>query len=104
MSNLQRHKDCTMRSEIGNCLAIGGFCTSVSKEICEALQNAYTKGKHSVEVSEGEWIERIGGISKELFYQCSKCYGEVDTNEFDYCPWCGARMKGGDDEKSMQGM
>lgn len=42
----------------------------------------------------GEWIERIGGISKELFYQCSKCYGEVDTNEFDYCPWCGAKMKG----------
>ena len=42
----------------------------------------------------GKWIERIGGISGELFYQCSKCYGEVDTNEFDYCPWCGAKMKG----------
>lgn len=52
MSNLQRHKVCTMRSEIGNCIAIGGFCTSVSKEICEALQNAYAKGRHSVEVSE----------------------------------------------------
>ena len=52
MSNLQRHKDCTMRAENGNCLAIGGFCTSVSKEICEALQNAYKKGRHSVEVSE----------------------------------------------------
>ena len=42
----------------------------------------------------GEWIERIGGISKELFYQCSKCYGEVDADEFNYCPWCGAKMKG----------
>lgn len=42
----------------------------------------------------GEWIERIGGISKELFYQCSKCYGEVDADEFNYCPWCGADMRG----------
>lgn len=40
-------KECPMRSEIGNCLAMGGFCTSVSKEICEALQNAYIYGKHS---------------------------------------------------------
>ena len=45
-------------------------------------------------VVHGEWLERIGGISKELFYQCSKCYGEVDTDEFDYCPWCGAKMGG----------
>lgn len=59
MSNLQRHKDCTMRSEIGNCLAIGGFCTSVSKETCEALQNAYTKGRHSIEVSEDNAIRII---------------------------------------------
>ena len=48
----------------------------------------------AVEVVHGEWIERIGGISKELFYQCSKCYGEVDENVFDYCPWCGAKMDG----------
>ena len=52
----------------------------------------------AVEVVHGAWIERYGGISKELFYQCSKCYGEVDTDEFDYCPYCGARMKGADDE------
>lgn len=52
----------------------------------------------AVSVMRGAWIERIGGISKELFYQCSKCYGEVDTDEFDYCPWCGAKMKGADDE------
>ena len=52
----------------------------------------------AVSVVHGKWIERIGGISKELFYQCSKCYGEVDTDEFDYCPWCGAKMRGADDE------
>ena len=52
MSNTDRHPECHMRTALGNCDPIGGFCTSVSKEICEALQNAYTNGKHSVEVSE----------------------------------------------------
>lgn len=37
--------DCPLRhAENGNCSLIGGFCTSVSSEICEALQNAYKKG------------------------------------------------------------
>lgn len=63
-----------------------------SNKFQQELQQAEVTTEQSSKV--GEWIERIGGISKELFYQCSKCYGEVDTNEFDYCPWCGAKMKG----------
>ena len=76
MSNLQRHKDCTMRSEIGNCLAIGGFCTSVSKEICEGLQNAYTNGKHSVEISE-DCISRA-----DLIQDLRKDAERVEMEEF----------------------
>lgn len=37
-------KDCPMRHENGNCLAAGGFCTSVNDPICEALHNAYESG------------------------------------------------------------
>ena len=37
-------RDCKMRHENGNCLAVGGFCTSVNDTICEALQSAYTAG------------------------------------------------------------
>ena len=42
----------------------------------------------------GEWIEHIGGISHELYYFCDQCYGEVDTNNYNFCPNCGADMRG----------
>ena len=64
-----------------------------SKE-CDGCTKANSNYEPTTEQSStvGEWIERIGAISKMSFYQCSKCYGEVDTNVFDYCPWCGAKM------------
>ena len=39
-------KDCPMRHENGNCLVVGGFCTSVKDLICEIVQHAYTNGYH----------------------------------------------------------
>jgi hypothetical protein len=33
-----------MRHENGNCMPVGGFCTAVSNEICQALHNAYNHG------------------------------------------------------------
>ncbi len=37
-------RTCALRHENGNCLVIGGFCTSVNDEICTALQGAYKEG------------------------------------------------------------
>ena len=37
MSNTDRHPECHMRTSLGNCDPIGGFCTSVNTTICEAL-------------------------------------------------------------------
>ena len=37
--------ECPMRHDNGNCLPNGGFCLSVSKETCLAMQNAYQMGK-----------------------------------------------------------
>jgi hypothetical protein len=71
----------------------------------------------SADRSQGEWIavssyDAFGG-SEELwnahgnptaFHYCSKCKAQSYVNEFgeelltDYCPNCGARMKGADDE------
>lgn len=71
----------------------------------------------AVEVVHGEWIavssyDAFGG-SEELwnahgnptaFHYCSNCKAQSYVNEFgeelltDYCPNCGARMKGEDDE------
>ena len=46
-----------------------------------------------IEPKRGEWIDDdfVGQ------YRCSECdYYAID--EYDYCPSCGARMKGADDE------
>lgn len=48
MSNTDRHHKCHMRTALGNCDPIGGFCTSVNESICEAL--------HKVSRPQGEWI------------------------------------------------
>ena len=48
MSNTTRYPQCHMRTVLGNCDPIGGFCTSVNESICEAL--------HKVSRPQGEWI------------------------------------------------
>lgn len=37
--------DCPLRHANGNCLPVGGFCTSVNDEICKGLKQAYECGK-----------------------------------------------------------
>lgn len=37
-------ESCPLRHENGNCLCVGGFCTSVPKEICAAVRQAYDSG------------------------------------------------------------
>lgn len=59
----------------------------------------------AVEVVHGKWI---WGNEKKSWHKCSVCGGQAysyydelaDNVEelFDYCPNCGARMKGADDE------
>lgn len=51
----------------------------------------------------GKWIEHDDG---ELSYYCSECgkhqygnFSEISNGEFNYCPNCGADMRGGDDGK-----
>lgn len=46
----------------------------------------------------GKWIEKeYNGIR---YYECEKCCGEVLTNYYYYCPWCGVRLKGAEDDLS----
>ena len=43
-NKLYSREDCQMRHENGNCLPIGGFCTAVNDEICDALHEAFDSG------------------------------------------------------------
>ena len=87
----------------------------------DAYDKAYIIGTleevPSADRPQGEWIavssyDAFGG-SEELwnahgnptaFHYCSKCKAQSYVNEFgeelltDYCPNCGCRMKGADDE------
>ena len=51
--------------------------------------------------SEGEWIEQIKVARQSnkpplLYYQCSLC-GVYLATRANYCPTCGAKMKGGEE-------
>ncbi len=51
----------------------------------------------------GEWIDDIEAESNGYYWaNCSQCGLQIDVHEnrgyYNYCPHCGARMKGADDE------
>ena len=87
MSNTDRHPKCHMRTALGNCDPIGGFCTSVNESICEAL--------HKVSRPQGEWVNVKISISGDSSAECSLC-GAIVHNNFsnviNFCPNCGAKM------------
>ena len=73
----------------------------VSKDIIEREINAIP----SADRPRGEWIRdkywsRGAGMGEEygFFYKCSLCGYEVENGytrcDFNFCPSCGARMKG----------
>lgn len=93
-NNMKRYPNCHMRTSLGNCDVIGGFCTSINAPICDAFHKL-------VDVAQGEWI------CKGDYAICSKCGGSSGT-QFDgvertprattFCPHCGRRMKGAEHE------
>lgn len=88
MNNTDRHPECHMRTALGNCNPIGGFCTSVNESICEAL--------HKVSRPQGKWLFKEITDDYHVIGQCSICKERRRVDNF--CPNCGAKMKGVDDE------
>ena len=43
--------------------------------------------------NKGEWISRFDDEKKEGWYECTCCHSERAFNT-NFCPDCGARMKG----------
>lgn len=71
------------------------------KDIREALDMAIEA--LSAEVAQGEWIMKHDGIIfKRTWGVCSRCGNTLDFDKLNagrgdanYCPNCGAKMKGG---------
>ena len=43
----------------------------------------------------GEWIECHPLQPDDTAYMCSKCHsGDYGCERYDFCPWCGADMRG----------
>lgn len=82
-----------------------GQCYANSTPISEVAEHLYNAGYRKQ--SEGEWIGEADGYADgELVYDvwhCSECNHCIDdgTDDADllpnYCPNCGAKMKGGEE-------
>lgn len=73
---------------------------SITNDITIAKSCDHFKNKADYAgVKRGEWFVKEFSYSK--FITCSVCnsvidssYTNIDENEFDYCPYCGAKMDG----------
>ena len=70
--------------EWSNCKRGGDF-----EDTCCAIENAPT----IEERKKGKW-----NYHEPLdVFECSVCGGQMVRNVFNYCPWCGADMRGDED-------
>ncbi len=68
-----------------------GINRQFAKGLREAIQTVINAPSADVEpVVHGGWVDPVIDIMRCL---CSNCRQEADNN-FDYCPNCGAKMKG----------
>ena len=97
-------KDCSMSTEEGDCRVekwIDTFpsadrpsAVDLSSVYSTAYKSGYGKGK--ADRPQGEWIQNV--LRSDIYrYECSNCKAHHRAR-YDYCPSCGARMKGADDE------
>lgn len=71
----------------------------VNTSIRQAFEKGFRIGvKKGVNMNrpQGEWIEMYRNGFGNMIYMCSKC--NFHTTKSNYCPNCGAQMKGADDE------
>ena len=108
---MNSREECPMRHRNGNCLVIGGFCTSVNDEYCNGLREAYECGAlremrrnklDSIEQPQpGMWVYCEDDYGQDG-YQCTNCgffepwyykYEGINfIHKYKRCPGCGSAM------------
>lgn len=70
-------------------------CANEHKQLAEWLKELKSLKENKI----GHWIERdfVSPGTSFTVYQCSEC-NEISWNQYNYCPECGMRMKGAEDE------
>lgn len=72
----------------------------IKDEIAGAYNEGYMCGNKEAEKArpQGEWIIIKSPLSNETIVKCDKCGDEFignDVEDYNFCPNCGADMKGG---------
>ena len=71
---------------------------SKDEDITDAFMRGYPAGRSSSDAVHGEWHRRIVDNGYNADWVCSECGYRATYNHYNFCPNCGARMKGGDTE------
>lgn len=77
---------------------------AVEKVCCAVIDDKVDTPDDIEVVVHGRWEEWWPGISvimtgEEMLYRCSACTAKyADIDGYDYCPNCGARMDGGEED------
>lgn len=82
-----------------NALAVANV---VNAENCRMFKDTKVYRKST----DGEWVDQYKGKYANALYKCSACGGRAnidwitsDWNLTPFCPSCGAKMKGANDEQ-----
>lgn len=59
----------------------------------KGYQDGFLEGKKLAERPQGEWDKRHTELLK-YFVKCEKCGEEIMTSHKNFCPNCGADMRG----------
>lgn len=104
--------ECTYRHENGNCLKVGGFCTSVPLSHCQRYKDLYTDYRGYKKLGTLEEVRKAverqktkrptydgdGYAPDGTFvwdeWKCPHCGTryEVDYDDYKYCPNCGQHI------------
>lgn len=81
-NNVSRYPQCISRTKLGNCDPVGGFCTSVSKKICDLQKHESREGQlmndfPSREAETDDWMEKC--------MTCKHVYQRIDDVDTLYC-------------------